>query len=83
LLKGLGIIDIDKGIFFEPVLDALLIELKSNGIMTVEVKLGMEREVGRDFQVTGASQESIMEVDVVLFNRFSAIVEAVVGSAGV
>jgi len=45
LLKGLGIIDRDKGVFFEFVLNALLIEFKLNSIVTVEVEFGQEGEV--------------------------------------
>ncbi|MBW1749781.1 MAG: hypothetical protein JRJ37_03610 [Deltaproteobacteria bacterium] len=39
---------------------------------TTEIKLIVEREIGRDFQVAWATKPLIMEIDVTLFDRFSA-----------
>jgi hypothetical protein len=58
----------------EFVLDFLLIQLKGTGIVAVEVKLALKRKVLRDFQIAGSTQCGIMEVDVVLLDRFSAFV---------
>lgn len=44
-MKGLGILDRDKGVFFELVLNALLIELKLNGIVAVEVEFRLEGKI--------------------------------------
>ena len=36
----------------------------------------MERKIGRDLQVAGASQKGIVEVDVILLDRLSTIIDS-------
>jgi hypothetical protein len=42
--------------------------------MSVEVELAMKGEIGRYFQVTWPAQDLVVEVDVVLLDRFSALI---------
>ena len=46
--------------------------------MTVEIEFGMEREIGRDFEIAGAAEKGIVEIDVILLDRFSAVVNLIV-----
>ena len=43
--------------------------------MAVEIEFGMEREVGRDLEIAGAAEKGIVEIDVILLDRFSAVVD--------
>ena len=52
--------------------------------MTVEIEFGMEREIGRDFEIAGAAEKGIVEIDVILLDRFSlpAVLKAQLLQAG-
>ena len=50
--------------------------------MAIEIELGVKREIRGDFEVTGAAEHLIMKIDVILFDRFPALIEPAEGLAG-
>ena len=78
-MKCLWILNVNKGVFVELVFDILFVELELDGVMAIEIELGTEGEVGRDFQIAWAAEEGIVKVDVVLFDRLSTVIDAFIG----
>jgi len=78
-LKGLWILNVNKGVFIELVFDILFVELELDGVVAIEIELSTEGEVGRDFQIAWATEKGIVKVDVVLFDRLSAVIDSFIG----
>jgi hypothetical protein len=47
-------------------------------VVAVEIEFTREGEIRGDFQITRAAQNRIMYIDVILLDRFSALVKALV-----
>ena len=53
-----------KAFSLRPVFDASFVKLELNGIVAIEIEFGLERGIRRDFQVAGAIEKGIVQVDV-------------------
>jgi hypothetical protein len=49
-------------------------------VMAVEIEFTRKRQIRGDFQITGATQDSIMYIDVILLDRLVAFIKALVFS---
>ena len=73
-LQGFRFLHSGESVAVFLVVHASFIKFEPDSIMSVEVELAMKGEIGRYFQVTWPAQDLVVEVDVVLLDRFSALI---------
>jgi len=57
------------------VCNSSFVQLQFDVIVTIEIEFTREGQIRRDIEIAGTAQNSVMEVDVVLLDRFVALVE--------
>ena len=75
LLESIWIRYPDECVFLHFIQDAFFIQLQFYVVMSVEIKFVRKGQIRRYFQVTGAAQNRVMEVNLVLLDRFVALVQ--------
>ena len=71
----------DEGIVLHFILDPFSVQMEFDGIVSIEIKFRLKREVRGNFEVAGSTQYLVMNVNVILLDWFCAFVQILMFSS--